>query len=67
MVDLTETCKKENELHLITPKVKVAPNVTDYQSLLGGEIGDLKDRAGVETVWINGGYNRPTVEKLMRD
>ncbi len=66
VVNLTETCDKENELQLIT-KVQVAPNVTDDQSLLVGGIGDLKDRTGVETVWTDGGYNGPAAEKVMRD
>ena len=66
VVNLTETCDKENELQLIT-KVQVAPNVTDDQSLLVEGIGDLKDRTGVETVWTDGGYTGPSAEKVMRD
>ena len=46
---------------------RIAPNVTDDQSLLVSGVSDLKDRTGVETVWTDGGYTGPAAEKVMRD
>ncbi len=66
VVNLTQSCDKENEMQLIT-KVQVVPNVTDDQRLMVDGIGDLKDRIGVETMWTDGGYTGPDAEKVMRE
>lgn len=66
VINLTETCDKENEIQLIT-NVQVAPNVMDDQRLMVDGIGDLKDRTGVETMWTDGGYTGPDAEKAMRE
>jgi len=66
VVNLAETCEKENDMQLIT-KVEVAPNVTDDEELLVEGIGELKERTGVKTVWTDGGYTGPEAEKATRE
>lgn len=55
VANITETCDDENELQLIT-RVSVAPNRTDDQELLAGDLENLKQRSGIEEVYTDAGY-----------
>ncbi|MDA3955230.1 transposase [Oceanispirochaeta sp.] len=55
VANITETCDSKNELQLITT-VSVAPNVTDDQELLVGDVENLSDRMELETLLSDAGY-----------
>jgi len=52
---ITETCDSENKVQLITA-VSVAPNITDDQELLAGDVENLKERMELSTLLNDAGY-----------
>jgi len=55
VANITETCDSENKVQLITA-VSVAPNSTDDQELLAGDVENLKERMGLSTLLNDAGY-----------
>lgn len=66
VANLTETCDPDNDLQLIT-KAQVASNHTEDAELLVEAIPDLKERTDLDTLYTDGGYGSPDVDKTLQD
>lgn len=64
--NLSQTCDPANEVQLIT-KVQVAPNNVDDADLLIQAIPDLKQRTGLETLHVDGGYGSPAADDQLNE
>jgi len=64
--NLSETCDPQNPFQLIT-KVQVAPNVTDDSQLLAEALPNLKERTNVNTMYTDGGFGSPEVDKVLQE
>lgn len=63
--NLTETCDPTNPVQLILA-VQVAPNVVDDGKFLADVLPRLVERTDVEELYVDGGYNGPPVDDLLR-
>ena len=63
--NLTETCDPTNPVQLILA-VQVAPNVVDDGKLLADVLPRLVERTDIEELYVDGGYNGPPVDNLLR-
>lgn len=66
VANITETCDPENQFQLIT-KVQVAPNKVDDTVLLTEALPGLKERTEIETLYTDGGYGGPEIDKKLQD
>lgn len=66
VANITETCDPENKIQLIT-KVQVAANIVDDTNLLAEALPNLKERTEVRTLYTDGGYGSPEMDKTMLD
>jgi hypothetical protein len=66
VANVTETCDEENELQLIVD-VAVEPNSTDDGTMLLDAVEELAERTEVETLYTDGGYNGPEVDKALAE
>jgi len=66
VANLTETCDPENPFQLIT-KVQVEANHTDDPLLLLAALPNLKQRTHLETLYTDGGFGSPAVDRLLEE
>jgi hypothetical protein len=66
VANLAETCDPENPFQLIT-KVQVAPNSVDDTKLLLQALPDLAQRTDLDTLYTDGGYGGPEVDRALTD
>ena len=66
VANLAETCDPENPFQLIT-KVQVAPNSVDDTKLLLQALPDLAQRTDLDTLYTDGGYGSPEVDRALTD
>jgi hypothetical protein len=66
VANLAETCDPENPFQLIT-KVQVAPNSVDDTKLLLQALPDLAQRTDLDTLYTDGGYGGPQVDRALTD
>ncbi len=66
VANVTETCNPVNDFQLII-KVQTEPNNTDDAAMLDDALPDLKERADVEQMHSDGGFNSPKVDETMRE
>jgi len=66
VANITETCDPENQFQLIT-KVQVAANKIDDTTLLAQALPGLKERTEIETLYTDGGYGSPEIDKKLQD
>jgi hypothetical protein len=66
VANITETCDPENQFQLIT-KVQVAPNKVDDTTLLEEALPGLKERTKIKTLYTDGGYGSPVIDKKLKD
>ena len=64
--NITETCDPDNELQLIT-KVQIAPNNVDDTQLLAEALPELKERTDLDTLYTDGGYGSPEMDKALAE
>lgn len=64
VANVTETCDPDNPFQLIV-KVQTAPNVTEDTTLLLEAAPELKARLDVYTLYNDGGFCGPDVDKLL--
>jgi hypothetical protein len=64
VANITETCDPENKMQLIT-KVQVAANIVDDTKLLAEAFPNLKERTEINTLYTDGGYGSPVMDKTM--
>lgn len=62
--NITETCDPDNELQLVT-NVQVASNNVDDTQLLAEALPELKERTELETLYTDGGYGSPEMDKTL--
>lgn len=62
VANMTETCDEENDSQLVVD-VTVEPNSADDGSMLADAVEDLVERTDVKTIYTDGGYNGPEVDK----
>jgi len=62
VANITETCSKENEAQLVTDYV-VEPNRTADVDMISSRLPDIKDRTGVEKMYVDGGYYGEIVDQ----
>jgi hypothetical protein len=66
VANITETCDPENNLQLVT-KVQVAPNNIDDTKLLAEVLPELKERTDLDTLYTDGGYGSPEMDKALAE
>lgn len=66
VANITETCDPENDLQLLT-KVQVAPNNIDDTKLLAEALPELKERTDLDTLYTDGGYGSPEMDKALAE
>lgn len=66
VANITETCDPENQFQLIT-KVQVTPNKVDDTTLLEEALPGLKERTKIKTLYTDGGYGSPVMDKKLQD
>ena len=66
VANITETCDPENDLQLLT-KVQVAPNNMDDTKLLAEALPELKERTDLDTLYTDGGYGSPEMDKALAE
>ena len=64
VANLTETCDEDNKVQLIVD-VAVEPNSADDGAMLVEAADELADRTEVKTLYTDGGYNGPEVDKKL--
>lgn len=64
VTNITETCDPKNKMQLIT-KVQVAANIVDDTKLLAEALPNLKKRTKIKTLYTDGGYGSPVMDKTM--
>ena len=64
--NITETCDPDNELQLVT-NVQVAPNNVDDTQLLAEALPELKERTDLNTLYTDGGYGSPEMDKALAE
>ena len=64
--NITETCDPDNELQLVT-NVQVAPNNVDDTQLLAEALPELKERTDLDTLYTDGGYGSPEMDKALAE
>jgi hypothetical protein len=64
VANITETCDETNAAQLIVD-VAVEPNSADDGQMLADATADLKKMTDVETLYTDGGYNGPEVDKAL--
>jgi len=62
--NITETCDPENEFQLVT-HVQVASNNVDDTQLLAEALPELKERTDLDTLYTDGGYGSPEMDKAL--
>jgi len=65
VVNITETCSKDNEAQIITDYV-VEPNTTADVDMINDRLPDIKERTDVEKMFVDGGYYSETVEQTAK-
>ena len=65
VTNVTETCDPDNDIQLIV-KVQTESNTTDDAKLLTHAIHNLVARTDVDELYTDGGYNSPTVDKILQ-
>lgn len=66
VANITETCDPENDMQLVT-KVQVAPNNVDDTKLLSEALPELKERTDLDTLYTDGGYGSPEIDKALAE
>jgi hypothetical protein len=66
VANITETCDPENELQLMT-KIQVAPKNIDDTKLLAEVLPELKERTVLDTLYTDGGYGSPEMDKALAE
>ena len=64
--NITETCDPDNELQLVT-NVQVASNNVDDTQLLAEALTELKERTDLDTLYTDGGYGSPEMDKALAE
>ena len=66
VANITETCDEANKVQLIVD-VDVEPNSADDGQMLVDSVEELTQRTEVKTLYTDGGYNGPKVDKVLAD
>jgi hypothetical protein len=61
--NLSESCDPKNPLQLVT-QVQVAPNNQEDANLLASSLSDLKERTGLESLYVDSAFGSPAVDQV---
>lgn len=64
VVNLAETCDSKNDVQLVTD-IQVAPNNVDDTQLLEETLPNLVERTDLNTLFTDGGYGSPDIDKSL--